>query len=83
MKEKECLDRYKNKNEKLNKFVIGFKQKRPEYEIYLRNIKYSRLPIIMHNNRGNITYVNSTPNKKKSFSMTQIKQPTRTQKKLI
>ena len=82
MKEKECLDRYKNKNEKLNKFVIGFKQKRPEYEIYLRNIKYNRLPIIMHNRR-NITYNNFTPNKKKSFSMTQIKHPSKTQKKLI
>ena len=81
MKEKECLDRYKNKNEKLNKFVIGFKQKRPEYEIYLHNIKYIKLPIIMENNKVYNTYNNTTPIKKKSYSMTQIKSSNRKQKK--
>lgn len=81
MKEKECLDRYKNKNEKLNKFVIGFKQKRPEYEIYLHNIKYIKLPIVMENNKVYNTYNNTTPIKKKSYSMTQIKSSNRKQKK--
>ena len=76
MKENECLDRYKNKNEKLNKFVIGFKQKRPEYEIYLRNIKYNRFPIILQKNRNCNTHTFLSPNKKKSFSVAKSKTKT-------
>ena len=68
MKENECLDRYKNKNEKLNKFVIGFKKKRPEYEIYLRNIKSNKLPIIFQKQKNCNTYNYLSPNKKKSIS---------------
>ena len=82
MKERECLDRYINKNEKLNKFVIGFKQKRPEYEIYLRNIKYNRLPLIMQNNKVCNTYNSFSPNQRRPFLMTQI-QNSKTLKKKI
>ena len=80
MKENECLDRYKNKNEKLNKFVIGFKQKRPEYEIYLRNIKSNKLPIIFQKQKNCNTYNYLSPNKKKSISF--AKSATRTVKNI-
>ena len=63
MKEIECLDRYKNKNDKLNKFVIGFKQKRPEYEIYLSNIRSNKLPLIWQKNK---TFNNITSPKRKN-----------------
>ena len=69
MKEIECLDRYKNKNDKLNKFVIGFKQKRPEYEIYLSNIRSNKLPLIMqkYKNFNNAT----SPRNIKALSSSQ------------
>jgi hypothetical protein len=63
MKEIECLDRYKNKNDKLNKFVIGFKQKRPEYEIYLSNIRSNKLPLIWQKYK---TFNNITSPKRKN-----------------
>ena len=51
MKENECLDRYKNKNDRLNKYVIGFKKRKPEYEIYLKNINSNKLPLIFQKNK--------------------------------
>jgi hypothetical protein len=69
MKEIECLDRYKNKNDKLNKFVIVFKQKRPEYEIYLSDIRSNKLPLIWHKYK-NINNVTS-PRRKKALSSNQ------------
>ena len=65
MKENECLARYKNKNEKLNKFLVGFKQKKPEYEIYLHKIKSNKLPVILHKNKSSKIYNNTSPNLKK------------------
>ena len=46
MKENECLDNYKNKNEKLDKFMAGFKQREYEYGIYLKRSRNRRLPFI-------------------------------------
>ena len=84
MKEKECLDRYKNKNEKLNKFVIGFKQKRPEYEMYLHNIKSNKLPLIFQNNKVCPTYYSTSPNiKNSSYSMAHIKTVNKLSKKIF
>ena len=84
MKEKECVDRYKNKNEKLNKFVVGFNQKRPEYEIYLLNIKSNKLPLIFKNNKVSPTYYSTSPNKKiSSYSMTNIKPANKISKKIF
>jgi hypothetical protein len=60
MKERECMNRYKNKNEKLNKFIVGFKEKRPEYKIYLDNIKTDKFPLIWRKNKTfNINNYNS------------------------
>ncbi len=72
MKENECLDRYKNKNEKLNKFVIGFRQKRPEYEIYLHNVSSNRLPPILQK-RICKTSSNFCVERKKASSFSQKK----------
>ena len=72
MKENECLDRYKNKNEKLNKFVIGFRQKRPEYEIYLHNVNSNRLPPILQK-RICKTSSNFCVERKKASSFSQKK----------
>ena len=46
MQENECLYNYKNKREKLNKYIVGFKQKKPDYEIYLKDKQNQLLPII-------------------------------------
>ena len=46
MKENECLDNYKNKNEKLDKFMAGIKQRKYEYGIYLKRSRNQRLPFI-------------------------------------
>ena len=73
MKENECLDRYRNKNDKLNKFVIGFKQKRPEYEIYLHNINSNKLPLLLQKYRICKTYKIMSPEKIKSFSANNTK----------
>ena len=80
MKENECLDRYKNKNEKLNKFLVGFKQKKPEYEIYLNN-KYNKLPVILHKNKTCKIYNNTSPNLRKPFSKMQKKTKYKTNQK--
>jgi hypothetical protein len=72
MKENECLDRYKNKDEKLNKFVIGFRQKRPEYEIYLLNVNSNRLPPILQK-RICKTSSNFCADKKKASSFSQTR----------
>ena len=72
MKEKECLDNYKNKNERLNKFMVGFKQRKPQYEIYLKESQNPILPPI----KKNMTYNNSvftSPLKKKSSGKMKMK----------
>ena len=79
MKETECVDNYKNKKEKLNKFMVGFKQKKPEYEIYLKESQNKILPLI----KKNTTYNNSeftSPLKTKSSSNFKVKS---VKKKLI
>ena len=77
MKEKECLNRYKNINDKLNKFMIGFRPRRPEYEVYLHNIKYNRFPLIfLHKNKSVKSYNFGKPEMKKtlkSFSVGNFK----------
>jgi hypothetical protein len=51
---------YKNKNEKLNKYIVGYKEKRPEYKIYLDNIKTDKFPLIRRKNKTfNINNYNS------------------------
>ena len=72
MKEKECLSNYKNKNERLNKFMAGFKQRKPQYEIYLKESQNPILPPI----KKNMTYNNSvftSPLKKKSSGKMKMK----------
>jgi hypothetical protein len=72
MKEEECLNRYKNKNDKLYKFIVGFKTKRPEYEMYLKSIKYNKkLPLLFKKNRSLKTMNAYSPDTKKSFSLTK------------
>ena len=67
--ENECLDKYRNKNSKLNKYMIGFKQKKPWYEIYLKESKIEKLPIIKNNNNSNNNIKEfNTPLKVKSSS---------------
>ena len=69
IKENECLDKYRNKNSKLNKYMIGFKQKKPWYEIYLKESKIEKLPIIKNNNNSNNNIKEfNTPLKVKSSS---------------
>ena len=67
MKETECVDNYKNKKEKLNKFMVGFKQKKPEYEIYLKESQNGILPLIKKNTTYNYSEF-SSPLKTKSSS---------------
>jgi hypothetical protein len=73
MKENECLDRYKNKNDKLNKFMVGYRARRPQYEMYLYNLNYNRLPhIFLHKNKSSKTFNYFTLDArytKKSFSV--------------
>ena len=79
MKETECLDNYKNKNEKLNKFMVGFKQRKPEYLIYLKESQNPKLPKI----KKTMAYNNSeftSPLKTKSSWNVKIKS---VKKKLI
>ena len=71
MKEIDCLNRYKNKNEKLNKFVVGFKQKKPEYKIYLDNIITDKFPLIWRKNKTfNFYKINSQ--RKRTYSSNHI-----------
>ena len=72
MKEIECLDNYKNKNNKLNKFIAGFKQKKPEYNIYLIQSQEKKLPFIKKNNTYNKNEF-SSPIKQKSYLIFNMK----------
>ena len=74
MKEIECVDNYKNIKEKLNKFIVGFKLKKPEYIIYLKESHNPLLPAI----KKNTTYSSkfSSPLKNKTsvnFKMKSVK----------
>ena len=73
MKENECLERYKNVNEKQSKFLVGFKKTKKDYEIYRREAmnSNSKLPSIFQNTHKKfetITYSNTSKrsNSKKS-----------------
>ena len=65
MKEKECLDRYKNINERQNKYLVGYKKKKPEYDIYRRTVLSNncKLPLILQNTYK-ITDMNAKPKNK-------------------
>ena len=71
MKEIDCLNRYKNKNEKLNKFVVGFKQKKPEYKIYLDNIRTDIFPLIWKKNKT-FNFYNINSQRKRTYSSNHI-----------
>ena len=78
MKENDCLNNYKNINEQLNKFMVGFKQKKPEYDIYLKQSTNKKLPIIKNNmtSNNNISSNFNSPFKTKSsgnFKMKSVK----------
>ena len=72
MKEIECLDNYKNKNDKLDKFIAGLKQKKPGYDIYLKEYQEKKLPVIKKNNTYNNNEHNS-PFKQKPYRIFNMK----------
>ena len=74
MKENECLDNYKNKNEKLDKFMAGFKQREYEYGIYLKRSRNQRLPPIKKS-VSFIDYRIKSPFKQRSSANLKIKSP--------
>ena len=72
MKEIECLNKYKNKNERLSKFIVGYKQKKPQYEIYLKESKNPVLPKIKKNGSF-VTSEFSSPIRMKSSGNFKLK----------
>ena len=68
MKEKECLDRYKNINEKQNKYLVGYKKSKPEYDIYRRTVLNNnfKLPNILQGSFKIKDMNAKSKNKKKS-----------------
>ena len=72
MKEIECLNNYKNKNVKLTTFIAGFKRKKPEYDIYLKEYQEQKLPNIKKNHTYNNSEYN-TPIKYKSYRIFNMK----------
>ena len=72
MKENECIDNYKNKNDKLSKFMVGFKQRKHEYDIYLKQSQNQFLPPIKKNATCS-NYSNKSPIKQRSSLNLKIK----------
>ena len=69
MNENDCLDNYRNIKEKLNKYMVGYKQKKPQYDIYLKECTNKKLPLIknsMTNSSNNISSNINSPFKSKS-----------------
>ena len=69
MNENDCLDNYRNIKEKLNKYMVGYKQKKPQYDIYLKECTNKKLPLIknsMTNSSNNISSNINSPFKTKS-----------------
>ena len=76
MKENECLDNYRNIKEKLNKYMVGFKQKKPEYDIYLKQSMNKKLPLLKNtltNSSNNISSVFNSPLRNKSYGSFKVK----------
>jgi hypothetical protein len=62
MKENECLDNYRNIKEKLNKYMVGFKQKKPQYGIYLKQCTKKKFPLIKNSMTNSINNITSNYN---------------------